>query len=278
MPHDRQATDGAEVAVSHFATRFLRCALAIALLLPAPMFAAGFTCPQTPSSARDESAQVLDEVVVTTGQATTDTKDVLAWLALLPGRYTYEGFVDLCGQGIGEHLRPVTGSADCSRSGSNPNVRCTVNVRWPETRGEDGRPVPGGVSSLVPGLVIFSLEKRHRQIAGGGMAAFRESIRTGIPASPVQTGYWGLTFTQVDSNGVAEWGSGMLVGDTFTSRERCVGIPGACQKTTRITARPQADEIVMTVEISIDSRRVHRQALLLRRGPVHDNSSSGASP
>lgn len=245
------------------------CVLALALMLSGPVLGAGFACSGPTVSGGNGALEELQEVVVTAAQATTGTRDLRGWLKLLVGQYTYEGYVDLCGKGIAEDRRPVTGEAHCAQSGSTPNVLCTVNVRWPEARGEDGLPVPGGESNLVPALLSFGLEKRHLPDPGGGEAAFRAALRTGTPMAPARTGYWGLMFTQLDNRGIVEWGSGVLVGNTFTSTEPCVsiGVAGNCQKITRITARPGSSEIAMLVDIRIDSRRVLRQEFLLRRQP-----------
>jgi hypothetical protein len=244
--------------------------LALALVFSGPVLAAGFTCAQ-PADAGGKGALVeLEEVVVTGEQPKTRTKDLQAWLKLLVGQYTYEGYVDLCGKGNAEEQRPVTGKADCVGSRSSPTVHCTVNVHWPDTMGESGLPVLGGVSNLLPALVSYSLESRHIPDPGAA-EAFRAALRTGVRSAPVQEDFWGLMFTQLDNRGIAEWGSGELVGDTFTSKEPCVDILGACQKITRITARPGSNEVSLLVDVRIDSRRVLRQAFLLHR-------SAGSSP
>jgi hypothetical protein len=215
-------------------------------MLSGPVLAAGFACAQPPDLGEKNGALVeLEEVVVTGAQVKTRTNDLQAWLKLLVGNYTYEGYVDLCGNGNAEDQRPVTGKADCVDFGSTPNVRCGVNVHWPAERGENGAPVLGGVSNLQPAFVIYGLENRY------------------IPEQKIAR--LALMFTQVDSEGVTEWASGALVGDTFTSREPCVGMPGACQKITRITARPDSDDISMLIDVNIDNQRVMRQAFLLHR-------------
>jgi hypothetical protein len=236
---------GKRFAAPQLNTGFRSLALALALMLSGPVFAAGFTCAPPANSGKEGALDELEEVVVTAEQIETDTKDLQSWLRLLVGKYTYEGYVDLCGRGNGEDQRPVTGKSDCVASGSTPIVHCTVNVRWPATRGEDGAPVRGGVANLLPAFVIYTLEK--------------------LPIRDVRGNLWGLIFTQVDSKGIAEWGSGTLVGDTFTSREPCVDTPANCQKITRITARPDSNEITMLVDTRINGERVLRQAFLLHR-------------
>lgn len=226
-------------------TAFKGLLLTLAIVLSGPVLAAGFTCAQSPETVERGTLDELDEVVVTAEEATTTTQDLQAWLKLLVGKFTYEGHVDLCGKGNAKDQRPVTGKSDCVASGSTPNVHCTLNVRWPSTRAESGAPVLGGVANLQPAFVIYTLEKR--------------------PTRDIRGNLWGLMFTQVDNRGIAEWGSGMLVGDTFTSRESCVDMPGACQKITRITARPGSNEIVIRVDVTMSNERVLRQAFLLHR-------------
>lgn len=231
-------------AAVHLFTAFRSWVLVMALLLPCTVLAAGFSCESPANAGNRTTLDELEEVVITGEETTTETKDLRAWLGLLVGQFTYEGYVDLCGKGNAREQRPVTGKADCVGSGSTPNVHCTVNVRWPAARGENGAPVLGGVSSLQPASVIYTLESRY------------------MPEK--QLNYWGLMFMQVDNKGLAEWAAGTLVGDTFASREPCVDLP-ACQKTTRITARPDSNEIAMLVEVHIDNERVLRQTFLLHR-------------
>lgn len=234
------------------------CLPALALILSGPVLAAGFSCSPPSDSASRSGIEELQEVVVSAEQTATNTGDLQAWLRLLVGRYRYEGHVDLCGKGNPGDKRLVTGTADCIGSGSTPNVHCEINVRWPAARSESGAPVLGGESNLLPARVVYSLEARH---------------------SPErQISRWGLMFMQVDSKGVPEWASGTLVGNTFLSREPCVGIPGTCEKITRITARPDSSEISMLVDIEVDGVRVLRQSFLLHReSGAHNTQPAGRS-
>jgi hypothetical protein len=237
------------IAGRHAAPRFLAApvflVLAFSLALSGPVLAAGFKCEQPAEVVKQDTLDELDEIVVTGEKVTTRARALKEWLRLLEGKFTYEGYVDLCGQGNRTDQRPVRGDADCVGSGDNPNVLCTVNVRWPDARGEDGEPVLGGASTLRPAYVIYSLENRYEP--------------------EKQTYHLGLMFTQVDNKGIAEWASGTLVGDTFTSSEPCVGIPGACRKITKITARPESKEIYTQVDVEIDNQRVLHQSFVLRR-------------
>jgi hypothetical protein len=100
--------------------------------------------------------------------------------------------------------------------------------------------VLGGVSKLAPAQLLFSIESR--------------------PGNA-----WGLVLMQLDSAGSAEWASGDLVRDTFTSREPCVDMAGSCHKITRITVKPDSDEISMLTDFEMSDRLVLRQAFVLHR-------------
>jgi hypothetical protein len=242
-----------------FAVALMPASVLAAKAPSAPLPVAGLTCSQ-PVEPDKKSKQIVPKVDAIDGtQATTDIKALRTWLLLLAGQYRVEGRVDLCGQGHAADQRPVTGSADCMTSGPIPDVHCKVDVGWPETRAENGTPVLGGVSSLRQAQFVYSLEN---------------SSTRGI-----QVGGWGLLYVQVDNKGKTDWASGVLMGDTFTAGELCVGIPGNCQKITRITAKPGSNEISMLNEIQIDRRPVMRQVFLLHREPkLQQGNHSGASP
>lgn len=252
IPIDGRNTAGKCLAAPHVSA-FSRWIFLLALLLPGPMLAAGFACtqPATRDTSLPAPSQLteLDEVTITPGKSTTRSRDLSAWLKRLEGQYRYEGYVDLCGNGNAADQRPVTGKADClglyhsddyefQPPPDEPltSLYCVVDVRWPPVRGENGVPVLGGESNLSPAVINFGV----------------------VPDLP------GIQFMQIDSKGMATHAEGKLVDDTLTTRESC-GMPGFCQKVTRITAVPDSDDIAMLVDIEIDSHRVLRQAFLLHR-------------
>jgi hypothetical protein len=227
-----------------------------------PVPIAGLTCAQPVDTGKKSKKSAKDAPIVDVidgSLATTDIRALRTWLLLLEGQYRFKGHVDLCGQGHTADQRPVTGSADCILSGPIPDVHCKVDAGWPETRADDGTPVLGGVSSLRHAQFVYSLEN------------------SGTRA--IQVSGWGIQFVQVDNKGRIDWASGVLTGDTFTAGELCVGIPGNCQKITRITAKPDSNEIAMLIEIQIDHLPVMRQAFLLRRElKLQQGDASGGSP
>ncbi len=236
-------------AAMNFPVAFRICILALALL-PGSVLAAGLTCtrPLASSAAAEEKQDKLDEldeVVINGEKATGKAADLRPWIMRLVGQYTYDGYVDLCGKDNAADQRRVTGKSDCIGLGDLPSVVCDINVRWPAARGENGAQVFGGVSNLYPAIVVYSLQSRYQERN--------------------QTYYWSVLSLQVDSKGIAERASGYLVGNTLTSSEPCVGIPGACWKITRIKADPDSKDISMVIDVEIDSQRVLRQSFLLHR-------------
>jgi hypothetical protein len=233
-----------------------RLIFVLALLLPVPVFAAGFTCAPAAEYAKEGALDETDEVAGNARETVSSPRQMQAWLKRLPGRYTYEGYVDMCGNGNAADRRPVKGKADCIAVSAAADVHCTVNVNWPPARKENGAPVRGGVSNLAPAQFLFSIEMPNDPYDPPFVYIRGEGAN-----------HWGIVFVQVDNNGMGEWASGVLVGDTFLSREPCVDIPGDCHKTTRITALPDSQEIFMSVEVTIDRQRVLRQAFTLEREP-----------
>jgi hypothetical protein len=230
-----------------------RVILVLVLLVPVPVLAAGFTCAPAAESGRKGGQNETEEVASNARETVSSPLEMLAWLKRLPGRYTYDGYVDLCGKGNPADRRSVKGKADCIAVSAAPDVHCAVNVNWPAAMTESGTPVLGGVSSLAPAQLLFSIEFP----SGPGAIYVR-----GEGAN-----HWGIVMVQVDNKDKGEWASGVLVGDTFLSTEPCVDIPGNCRKITRITALPDSREISMTVEVTMDRQRVLRQDFLLRRDP-----------
>lgn len=210
----------------------LRLAVALsafALLASATTFAAA---PPT-------EEEILDEVTVSGARPTRQPSEIMLWMRRLPGQFAWEGHVDLRGQGDPEDLRPVSGQADCVGFGPVPAVNCDVRARWPEAVAPDGSALPGGVSNLDPAMILYGFEP--------DMVGVR----------------WML----VDSKGVAEPAFGLLVGNTLYSRTNCVKTPGNCQRTVRITAKPDLKMVEIDIDIDQDFRKVLAYHFVLRRVP-----------
>lgn len=234
---------------------------ALSLLISGPALSAGSTCAASADPDGQGRLQAPKDNPAGVEGTTYKLKDMQAWLALLVGQYTYDGYVAVCRDDDAEDLRPVTGKADCIAAVPSPGVHCTVNVGWPTATRDDGAPVRGGASTLSPAQLLFGIERR---IPGHGVMHRDKSE------------HMGLLIMQMDSNGVAEWASGELAGDTFLSREPCTD--GACHKITRITATPGSSQISMTVDFEINNRRVLRQAFVLHREPGSRNAERFPGP
>jgi hypothetical protein len=200
------------------------------LLLAAlqPGVTASAAAPQARTPTSDEE---LDEVIVSGNRVepVRSMRTILEWLVRLVGQYRYEGFVELKpGPGVPQDRLPVRGVGDCVRFGIAPGVQCSVAIRWPEVKGPAGEEVVGGVSTLNPAMILYGLDPDQR----------------------------GIHFLQVDQRGIADGGVGFLIGDVLTTKAPCEGIPGDCQRTTKIDAAPDGKLIQMQVEIHQDGERV----------------------
>lgn len=185
------------------------------------------------------SSQELDEVLVNGVRVKPDRDAVkiLGWLRRLVGQFSYLGYVDVRADGVPRQRQGVHGVGKCIAFGKAPGVNCTVSVVWPEVHGPDGEDILGGVSMLNPAMLQFGLDADRL----------------------------GIRYMQVDSRGIADRGNGYLWGDTLMTTTHCVGIPGECQRITRITPQPDGQFVEMQTDIEMDGRRVVRYLFVMQR-------------
>jgi hypothetical protein len=217
--------------------------------------ASGLVVAADAPAVRDQTPQVqpvqeLDEVIVEGRRVRKkrpswdDYQQPFNFLARLVGQFVIEGSVDLHGQGNPEDLRRVAGRAHCIGFGSAPGVQCELNVLWPETRGAGGEEIPGGVSTLDPAVLLFGFE----------------------PVVP------GISHVFLDNKGVADTAVGEMTSpNTMLSRSMCVGIPGNCERTVRITAEPDLSTVRMDIDLALDQQKSVSFAFVMQRMP--DTSS-----
>jgi hypothetical protein len=201
-----------------------RCALALVVLM---VGAASTQAAQAQSSRNAREAnriEELGEVVVTGEKATRKVADLIPWLRRLLGQYSYNGWVDLGGQGNPEDRRPVRGVGLCMGFGVAPGVQCEINVRWPQVKGPAGEEVMGGVSTLDPAMILYGLEP--------------DEI--------------GIRYLQVDNTGLAEGATGTIIGNTATFTAPCADIPGNCRRITQITADSDSKIVDMQIDTELD--------------------------
>jgi hypothetical protein len=193
-----------------------------------------------------QSEQELDEVLVEgrrvreKGRSWDDYQQPFSFLARLVGQFVIDGSVDLHGEDRSGDQRNVTGQAHCIGFGSAPGVLCELNVRWHENHGIVGEEVPGEVSTLDPAVMLFGFE----------------------PAVP------GISYVLLDNKGVADTAVGEMTSpDTMRSRSKCVGIPGNCQRTVRITAEPDLSTVRMNIDLALDQQKSVSFAFVMQRVP-----------
>lgn len=213
----------------------IRCCL-IALA----MFAVLLASPGMSSAAgasRDDLE--LGEVLVQ-GKRTKPVRDpqnIIDWMRRLVGQFRYQGYVELHdekGAALGQ--QNVSGKADCVAFGLAPGVQCTVSIEWPETENAAAREIPGAVSLLDPAMVLYGLDPDELAVH----------------------------YLQVDNQGIADGGLGFLRGDTMTTTDPCVGIPGDCKRTTKITARPDGQMIQTQIDVERDGLLAVRYLFIQR--------------
>ena len=188
-----------------------------------------------PAASRLE--EELDEILVSGERPVRKPSEIITWMRRLVGQFSYEGHVDLRGQGDSADHLPVQGGSICVPFGPAPAVQCEVRVTWPERRGENGEPIPGGVSTLDPGMILYGFEPDEL----------------------------GIRYMLVDNRGFAEPALGLVVGDTLVSRGSCVNMPGNCERIARITAPPDLKMITMQIDIEVDYRKVLGYTFVMRR-------------
>lgn len=197
-------------------------AIAVTLLLSGVMQAA-----ELQSGYGDQQDEELEEVVVLGAKIVRSRQAILNWLKRLVGHHSYEGYVDLGGEGASHGRRTVSGAGKCVPLGEIA-VLCESQVLWPDITAEDGSDLPGGVSTLSPAVILYGFDWK---IAG---------IRS----------------LQVDSRGMANGGPGELRGNTLTTTTACVDLPGNCTRVSRVSAQPDGKMIRIEVEIVRDANRV----------------------
>jgi hypothetical protein len=198
----------------------IRCGLLAMALLALLVTRAGVALAAKSTSRDLELGEVLVE-----GQRTRPVRDpqkIIDWMRRLVGQFRYQGFVELHddkGATLGQQR--VSGKADCVAFGLAPGVQCTVKIEWPEAQASTGQDLLGAVSRLDPAMVLYGLDPDELAVH----------------------------YLQVDNQGVADGGLGYLRGDTMTTRDPCVEIPGDCTRTTKIMARPDGQMIQTQIDI-----------------------------
>jgi hypothetical protein len=78
----------------------------------------------------------------------------------------------------------------------------------------------------------------------------------------------GIRFMQVDDDGVAEGGSGLLSGDTLVATSPCARIAGKCVGKLSVTAGLDLQSVKMELNMEVAGKHVGGYQLTLRREAV----------
>lgn len=225
-------------------------AATLLLLAPGPVLATDFNCTM-PADSSEKGNSEVKEALSSAQSRPSDLEEMQAWLETLVGRHAVEGYLGLCRKDKSPDLQSVTGIADCIAADTSRSVHCKVDLSLFSQGKEVNSAFRDDVATPGPAQILLSIVKNDRAIKRG--------------QAPDN---WSLLVMQVNSAGVADWASGELRGDTFTSRERCLDGRRSCYRATRFTSRPDNQEISLQVDTEVSGRRVQSQRLLLRRiGP-----------
>jgi hypothetical protein len=200
----------------------------VATILPLAVLAA------EPEASPD---QELDEILVEGQKPERNPEKYVEWLTRLVGRYVVDGSVDLHGA-AGSEPRDVRGSGECIGFFPIRAVQCQLNLRWPEIRGPNGESLQGGISHLDPALILFGYD--HDRI--------------------------GIRHMLVGNDGIAEEAKGYLfLGRTLVSRNKCVNVPGNCQRVVRITADTDMKEVQVAIDLEVEYRTAASLRFVMHR-------------
>jgi hypothetical protein len=209
--------------------------MAMASMFAVTVRSAGSLSPPVP-----QADQQLDEILVEGHKPIRDAQAVFGWMSRLVGRFIVEGTVQLHGEGAPTEPLQAQGRADCVGFGPAPAVTCDLKIRWPETKGPNGEPLLGGVSTLDPASMLF------------GFAPDRIGIRQML----------------ADSSGVANDALGYLItSDTWVARTKCIGVAGHCERRVQITAEPERNSFEMKIDLEVEYQKVSSFTFLMRRVP-----------
>lgn len=196
-----------------------------------------------------EQDEELEEIFVTGARVARNERALLNWLKRLVGQYSYEGYVELGGEGAPPGRRMAHGGGKCIAVGVA--VVCEARVLWPDIKAEDGSELAGGVSTLSPATTMYGVDGRIRAIRS----------------------------MQVDGLGLANGGPGELHGDTLITTTACVDIPGDCKRVSRVSAQPDGKLIRIEIETLRDAIRIVHYVFQLQRladEPATDKATSQA--
>ncbi|MEO8314896.1 MAG: hypothetical protein ABI645_08895 [Pseudomonadota bacterium] len=158
-----------------------------------------------------------------------DQKLVERWLPRLAGAFRIDGSVELPGESEPLKRMSIVGKADCRRVGG---VECFLDMTWDQS--------PDAKSTVHSATLLYAYDRAVN----------------------------GIRYMQVDDDGVAEGGSGLLSGDTLVSTSPCARIARKCVSKLSVTAGLDLQSVKMELNMEVDGKRVGGYQLTLRREAV----------
>jgi hypothetical protein len=168
-------------------------------------------------------------LAATAAEPIGDQKLVDKWLPRLAGAYRIEGSVELPGESEPLKRVSVLGKADCRRIGG---VECILDMTWEQ--------VPGGKPEVHSATLLFANDRAIN----------------------------GVRFMQVDDDGVAQGGSGLVSGDTLVATSPCARIEGKCVSRLTVTTGLDLQSVKMELDMEVNGMRVGGYQLTLRQEAV----------
>jgi hypothetical protein len=196
----------------------------------------------------------------------TEPAQVAGWLQRLPGRYKYDGMIqmDVCSQVPSEGGPPpppsdkcqgIKGKSDCIAIGTGPGVQCILNVTWQDiftVDFESGTATESMVSYLDPAMELYGLEP--------GKLAMSRLI--------------------VNNKGIAEGGNGFIKGNTAFFSSPCANAASVgCYRIVRIEAKPDSSLLYVWFSTKIEPEPETTYGVMtLRRVAPEEESAPTLKP
>jgi hypothetical protein len=195
--------------------------------------------PDPQASTPTSGDQELDEILVEGRKPLKSPTKAREWMMRLPGRFVVDGSAVLNREGVTSETVAVQGRTNCV-SYPTPAVLCELKLRWSEPLDAERARLFGGASKLDPAVLMYTYDV--------------ERVR--------------VRHMLVDSEGIAESAVGFLYdSDTLITRNKCVNVPGDCQRTVQVTAEPDLRQVEMKIDMEVEFLRVATFRLVMHRVP-----------
>lgn len=168
-------------------------------------------------------------LAVSAAEPVGDQKLVEKWMPRLAGKFRIEGSVEPPDESGPGMSRSVVGKADCRRIGG---VECFLDMTWEQA--------PDVGSEAHSATLLYTHDRAVH----------------------------GVRFMQVDDDGVAQGGSGLVSGDTLVATAPCARIADKCVTRLTVMAGLDLQSVKMELNMEVAGKHIGGYQLTLRREPV----------